>query len=722
MKNIPLYGIGLLMACTAACTDADMNKTSQPVAQRPISLFATADVFTSLPSTRTQIGDMADDGALTVEWSVGDRIGVFGQSAVNEPFTSSNIEPASSTTFTGTMTGSDLPVYAYYPYQEGVTDKTAIPVEIPEVQMYRDVSSVAQYDFKATDEITDAGSGYSLKLRQMAALVRFEIDLTGEQDLADDELLLDMTIHPSGESMDGAAPMTGRFTYNLTNLDAGLQPGEYTMDGITIQFAIPPTAREKAIAYAVVAPGKHKGNEWTCVFTTDRQQGTFTTTALCDFEAGMYYVVPLTATTLENNDAVIEDIPEELQEETANCYIVTEPGEHSFKATVIGNGQKGIIPGVGFHTENPYINPKSAKVLWSDRKDFVTDVRLENGRVVYTIPDAIASSVDGSIYGNAVIAVYSEPDCQGELLWSWHIWGTQGMPQDVEYTNQAGAKFMVMDRDLGRSSAKSSYNDYNVLRYQWGRKDPFPGKDTQVRSFYIDGTTKEAMSNLKGYNYNLETDATIADAVRNPMHLIHSSQTSQYNWLTRVNVYLWGDGDRELPETLGDASTAGAGWKQQKTIYDPSPVGYRVASIFTFSGFTDMPTGTTKDVTEPNEGNSIVAARLDYINYVKVSGSDWHFKANADDTEGVYYPALKSLEGTNGKEKNNAGSGGYWWTSESYVGDDAHAYACYLNTDAYKGGSVVAGSTSGNVINTYGRTGTYARLLRDAYAVRCVRE
>ena len=227
------------------------------------------------------------------------------------------------------------------------------------------------------------------------------------------------------------------------------------------------------------------------------------------------------------------------------------------------------------------------------------------------------------------------------------------------------------------------------------------------------------MSNLKGYSYNLEIDATIADAVRNPMHLIHSSQTSQYNWLTKVNVYLWGDGDRELPETLGDASTAGAGWKQQKTIYDPSPVGYRVASIFTFSGFTDMPTGTTEDVTEPNEGNSIVAARLDYINYVKVSGSDWHFKANADDTEGVYYPALKSLEGTNGKEKNNAGSGGYWWTSESYVGDDAHAYACYLNTDAYKEGSVVSGSTSGNIINTYGRD---EYLLRDAYAVRCVRE
>ena len=687
MKNIPLYGIGLLMACTAACTDADMNKTSQPVAQRPISLFATADVFTSLPSTRTQIGDMADDGALTVEWSVGDRIGVFGQSAVNEPFTSSNTEPASSTTFTGTMTGSDLPVYAYYPYQEGVTDKTAIPVEIPEAQMYRDVSSVAQYDFKATDEITDAGSGYSLKLRQMAALVRFEIDLTGVQDLADDELLLDMTIHPSGESMEGAAPMTGRFTYNLTNLDAGLQPGEYTMDGITIQFAIPPTAREKAIAYAVVAPGKHQGDEWTCVFTTDRQQGTFTTTALCDFEAGMYYVVPLTATTLENNDAVIEDIPEELQEETANCYIVTEPGEHSFKATVIGNGQKGIIPGAGFHTENPYINPKSAGLLWSETSGFISDVRLENGRVVYNVVNANA---------NAVIAVYSEPDCQGEILWSWHIWGTNGVPKDEEYTNQAGAKFMVMDRDLG---AFRNYESGAVL-YQWGRKDPFPTTDA---SFYFDSNLTKVKLKNGVWPHVVMDNATIEDAVQHPMEMIVSTVSSNYNWLGKANFSLWGDPDRELPQSLVEQN-AGAGWNEKKTIYDPSPVGYRVANIFTFSGFTQCENGSTIGM----------ESAYRYINAVKGTNTNtWYFMKNADDTQGSPYAVNRSRDGLTGDQKNNVGSGGYWWAAEAYTGEDGKAYACYLKTDQYKWGY-----TNYNQITTYGRGSE----LRDAYAVRCVRE
>ena len=132
-----------------------------------------------------------------------------------------------------------------------------------------------------------------------------------------------------------------------------------------------------------------------------------------------------------------------------------------------------------------------------------------------------------------------------------------------------------------------------------------------------------------------------------------------------------------------------------------------------------MPSGTTADVTEPNEGNSIVAARLDYINFVKHSSNTWYFKKNADDTEGAQYADIVVRDGYLGYEKKNNGKGGYWWTAESFVGEDGKTYACYLKTDAYKTGSTVAGSKSGNVIETYGRDKT---LLRDAYAVRCVRE
>lgn len=693
--------------CVTACSEIEDNVTSQNNS-RQVSITGEADTFTALAATRTQVGDIADDGALTIEWSVGDTLGVFSEDGQPSVFTSTNTEPATSTTFTGTLTGSGEPRYAFYPYDAEVTDLTKIPVTIPAEQMYRDETSVAQYDFKASNSITaNANGGYRMAMRQMAALVRFQVDLSGVPDLADDELLLAVTIRPT----DGGEPMTGDFTYSLANLDAGLSSSGETNDGLTIRFAVPPTARETITAYAVVAPGKHEGEDWTCDFVTDRQEGTFKTTALCDFEAGKYYTVPLTAEVLKTNAAVIAPIPEEELEETANCYIVTKAGEYSLKATVIGNGPKGIIPGAGFHTENPYINPKSAKVLWSDKKGFVTDVRLENGRVYYTVPESVAFT-DGTISGNAVIAVYSEPDCQGDILWSWHIWGTQGMPEDEEYTNQAGAKFLVMDRELGASSP-GRYDD--PLLYQWGRKDPFPSCDIQGSRFFLDGTTLTSIDNLKGWAYKLQKDdATIEDAVRNPMYLIAgTSQSAQHNWLGKTNVYLWGDGKRKLPEKLTDPS-AGAGWEQQKTIYDPSPVGYRVANIFTFSGFTDMPSGTTADVTEPNEGNSIVVARLDYINFVKHLTNTWYFQKNADDTEGTQYADIVVRDGYLGYEKKNNGKGGYWWAAESFVGDDGKTYACYLKTDAYK-----TSSSSGNVINTYGRDAT---LLRDAYAVRCVRE
>lgn len=688
-----------MLLCAAACTDAEQFVAGQ--AGQQMSLEASSQSFLPQPGTRTQVGDMAGDGALSILWSVGDSIGVFGIPDANVPFVNTAGEAGMSATFTGPTVSS--PGYAYYPYSAAATSRTAIPVSIPSEQVYDGVQSIARNDIKAA-EVVRSGDTYTLNFYQMAALVRFEFDLTGVSTLAADELLQDVTIHQTETSV----PMAGEFTYDLTNLEAGLTPGDYQMDGITLTFADPQPVSQKVVAYAVVAPGQHAGNEWSCVFATDKHIVTFTTTALCDFEAGKYYTVPLTFQVLQNNEATYEEIPEvDPEEETANCYIVTEPGTYSFKATVIGNGEKGIIKGVGFHTEAPYINPQSAKVLWSDRKDFVTDVQLRNGRVYYTIPEAIASSFDGTISGNAVIAVYSKPNCEGDILWSWHIWGTQGEPQDEEYTNQAGAKFMVLDRELGAKRV-----GYGGLLYQWGRKDPFPGCYSGS-PFYDDNNDRTIVSNSWPYRVQLD-NPTIVDAIRQPQYLIVGTTTPQYNWLGVPNVYLWGDGGRLLPDDLRDPA-AGTGWEQQKTIYDPSPVGYRVANIFTFSGFTDMPSGDTGDVTEEDAAGSVDGARGDHINYVKANGSDWYFKKNENDTEGVLYEDIRSRDGLNGKRKTNVGYGGYWWSAEAFVDGDGKTRACFLHTSSSTLGSK-------NVINTYGRYDTQALYLRDAYAVRCVRE
>lgn len=693
MKHISAYlGATLLLLGAASCDTDRLVSTGTPQTQY---LTATAEAYAPLPATRTQVGEVGADGALSLLWSPGDRIGVFSAQAANVPFTNAADAPAATASFAGQLEGT--PLYAYYPYAAGATDPQAIPVEIASEQTYADEGSIARYDVKA-GEVTPSAGGYSLSLRQLAALVRFEFDLTGVETLSADERVQDVAIHQTETSV----PMAGGFTFDLTRLDAGLTAGDASTDGITLRFVNPPAVGAKFTAYAVVAPGSHQGNEWCCVFTTDRHIVTFYTTALCDFEAGKYYTVPLNFEVLERNGATYEELPqEEPEEETANCYIVTETGEHSFKATVIGNGEKGIIKGAGFHTENPYINPQSAKLLWSTTKDFVKDVRLENGRVYYTTTQ---------VTGNAVIAVYSGPDGQGDILWSWHIWGTEGVPQDEVYTNQAGETFLVMDRDLGAVRV----GDNRCVQYQWGRKDPFKS-DYAPPYIYEGGTTQVNVQ--RGWPVATIPGATIVDAIRHPAEIITSGNNTNRNWLGVANYYLWGDAGRELPDDLRDPRCA-AGWNNQKTIYDPSPVGYRVANIFTFSGFTDMPGGSTGDVADLDNGVPLCLQRLDFLNYIKANNSeDWWFKKNEADTEGSCYPGIQARSGRTGDVETGYGVGGRWWAAEAYPDTNGEPAACYLKTDAWKNSAPIA-PNSGNAIDTYART----NLLRDVHGVRCVRE
>lgn len=108
------------------------------------------------------------------------------------------------------------------------------------------------------------------------------------------------------------------------------------------------------------------------------------------------------------------------QNETANCYIVTEAGNYKFQ-TVQGNSSTSV--GV----------VASVAVPW---ESFGTNVTPSVGDLVNTV------SVDGDYIvflvsnkkGNAVIAAN---DGSNNILWSWHIWLT-AQPSDHVYNNNAG--------------------------------------------------------------------------------------------------------------------------------------------------------------------------------------------------------------------------------------------------------------------------------------------
>ena len=237
---------------------------------------------------------------------------------------------------------------------------------------------------------------------------------------------------------------------------------------------------------------------------------------------------------------------------TANCYIVPTPGYYYFDASIIGNGQKGIISGAGFHTQSAGIKPVSAKILMN-QNNVISDVLFDSSRVYFRAGDAL---------GNAQIAVY---DAAGEVLWSWHIWRTDA-PADVKYTNRDNITWTVMDRNLGAISdePKDGADTYG-LYYQWGRKDPF---------------TVVALS--KGMYTNKER--SIEYAVKHPRQAFKPvSWTDVYDAFDWYNVnknttnhYLWGNPDFAYCHPLKD---------MKKTIYDPCPVGYIVAPANAFIDF-----------------------------------------------------------------------------------------------------------------------------------------
>ena len=691
--------IGCLLVFTglmAACTELELEESSSSL-QEKISITGTLNGFSALRSTRTQVGGVAENGALFMEWSVGDQVGVFGNSTVNAPFTGNHSSPSAQTTFSGSITGGDYPKYAYYPFSENVTDLKTVPVLIPTEQVYTDENSIAAYDVKATDEIANLGSGnYQLKMRQMVSLVRFEFSLTNVDGLSVYEKLQRVTLETG-------APVTGNYTYDLTNLDKGFTGVTDAQNtSLNLTFVNQPSLSETVIAYAVAAPGAQKGTTWHCTFLTDKHEVSFETEALCDFEAGKYYIMPLNATVLEHNNAVIDEAP--VQEETANCYMINTTGEHSFLATVIGNGQKGIIPGVGFHTETAYISPKSAKLLWQDVDGFIdaSTVRLgDDGRCYYTASKNV---------GNAVIAVYSGDNQTGDILWSWHIWGVgDEMPVDEVYTNKIGDKFTVMDRTLGAHSKTSEY----VTLYQWGRKDPFPNSSV----YYVDGAAQEVETSFPIY---VSQTGTIQETVQHPGEMQKYIDNTHGNWMGEANNYLWGDANLTKPawpDYLEDP-IACAGWTDVKTIYDPSPVGYRVANKYTWSGFVKRNDGNTS-------GISGTTSRLDYINYVKYDNG-FYFKKNESDTEGTYYPQTGSRYGSTGTMWSagqgsvlmRGGAARYWSASPHNAGNTAEPYSAYMTIGSY---TDVNGSTpwgAENKINVCDFTSSR----RDACAVRCVRE
>lgn len=216
-------------------------------------------------------------------------------------------------------------------------------------------------------------------------------------------------------------------------------------------------------------------------------------------------------------------------EETANSYVVTEPGIYTIKA-VKGNSPETL----------GYI--ESVEVLWESwatteevtPNSVVAAVDFEKDQIYFRIADNYHP-------GNAVIAAKDET---GTILWSWHIW----VPETPITEDLYGlTRRMTMDRNLGAlvvASEDGASPKSAGLFYQWGRKDPFVG----VGDFF----TGEPAS-VAGQEMTLaDGQITISKSVKNPTAF---ANIKDEHW---------------------NPATHEEYWALTKTKYDPCPPGYKV--------------------------------------------------------------------------------------------------------------------------------------------------
>ena len=296
--------------------------------------------------------------------------------------------------------------------------------------------------------------------------------------------------------------------------------------------------------------------------------------------------------------------------ETANCYVASEPGvTYKFPATVMGNGyttpavpgyttNDGIAPGI----TPTALDPKSAQILWQTSPDLLSNIKLRNGYVYFTLNGEAGGGT--LTVGNAVIAVYSGAGATGDILWSWHIWVTDAdleahlqtwtvHADAAQYSNYRDP--VLMDRNLGALTTadfgESETNESHGLHYQWGRKDPFIGADnsseiSRVAAPTYDSRNQELGAMTKASSFSsaaawthVDQKIARADIAKYPMAFV--SGVDNNFWMEETAHDLWG-----LPISGIETNDLG-----HKTIYDPCPPGYRVMNPYAMTGVTSTLTG-----------------------------------------------------------------------------------------------------------------------------------
>ena len=541
-KNI-LFIFLVTLSAVFACERVDESQLegNNPAVEK-VEMTFSAVIDGEDARTKTVLGGELGDDLRKVLWQPGDKIGVSsatGQLANGEAevgvyeFTTDITSNSEDAVFKGGVTLSTR-YMAFYPYNQTVRTKGQMFVfTLPSEQKYVNGS----FDPEVAPMVAAADAGKTFMFRNLCGVLALQIkgegavksivfkpyDETGKAVIVAGEYVVD----PLTEDAPSLTFQDYGQTFMTLNCDV---PVELDSEQATpFYIVLPPAVYDRFTVFITLEDGRVMIKEGKNPLTVKRAD-----------------VVAAGALTY------VETLPIDLSSHgTANSYIVSEAGLYSFDASVIGNGEFGLIEGAGFHTDNPSISPAKVELLWEDR-DGVIDA------LNYDEPNKRISFMASGREGNALVAA---KDADDNILWSWHIWATDE-PKVHLYKNTIG-EYNVMDRNLGAVRSDrgdgDEWHDAQGLQYQWGRKDPFA-----IYRYHQYSTA--GWSSLVGDFPT--TKVTLSDAISSPTIFYGVWKD---NWFNEDNLLLWS------PE--------------QKTIYDPCPVGYKVPTADIWDGITDDDSG-----------------------------------------------------------------------------------------------------------------------------------
>ena len=323
-------------------------------------------------------------------------------------------------------------------------------------------------------------------------------------------------------------------------------------------------------------------------------------------------------------------------ENTANSYLISAPGHYRIPlvyGNAIENGATNanayissapvtMVDGrdvilhnfqdhAGHAIDDPWIEKTNggansgvdgAEVVWADAADLVYSPSITHvGGEGFLDFEVTAADIQS---GNAVVAVTKGSGASKTVLWSWHLWFAPKDALDkIKVTNHQNVNYYFTKEALGWKPTQWSGSTYSSARtvkvkveqtvanngtkqeavinitqnpgnvkqgattlYQFGRKDAFPGVDASK------------LATNSHFTENAGDNMSIENGIQHPDRYYAGGS----NWNNNYGYYnLW-----SADNTVTGGWNVGNDNLVVKTVYDPSPVGFKMPANNAFTGFT----------------------------------------------------------------------------------------------------------------------------------------